>query len=129
MTDNAERKPPYSAQEVADTLGISKSTVIEAAKSRELDSYSASGPAGSSRVPQSTKRCRGKSSVFTANAGAAVSKPRPHPNLGDQFMRRHEAYPSRYTKAGDVEKPTVATITTVGHETMQDGKTKPCINY
>ena len=43
-------------------------------------------------------------------------------------MRRHEAYPSRYTKAGDVEKPTVATITTVGHETMQDGKTKPCIN-
>ena len=42
-------------------------------------------------------------------------------------MRKHEAYPSRYTKAGDIEKPTVATITTVGHETMQDGTTKPCV--
>ena len=37
-------------------------------------------------------------------------------------------YPSRYTKAGDIEKPTLAMITTVGHETMQDGKTKPCVN-
>ena len=43
-------------------------------------------------------------------------------------MRRHEAYPSRYTKAGDVEKPTLATITTVGHEVMQDGKSKPVVD-
>ena len=42
-------------------------------------------------------------------------------------MRKHEAYPSRYTKAGDVVRPTLATITTVGHETMQDGTSKPCI--
>ena len=43
-------------------------------------------------------------------------------------MRKHEAYPSRYIKAGDVARPTLATITTVGHEMMQDGKTKPCVN-
>ena len=42
-------------------------------------------------------------------------------------MRKHEAYPSRYTKAGDVAKPTLATIATVGHELMQDGKSKPCV--
>ena len=39
MTDNTERKPPYSAQEVADTLGVAKSTVIEAAKRNELDAF------------------------------------------------------------------------------------------
>ena len=43
-------------------------------------------------------------------------------------MRKHETFPSRYTKAGDVEMPTVTTITTVGHEQMQDGKTKPCVS-
>ena len=39
MTDNTERKPPYSAQEVADTLGVAKSTVIETAQRGELDAF------------------------------------------------------------------------------------------
>lgn len=43
-------------------------------------------------------------------------------------MRRHEAYPSPFTKAGNIEKPTVVTITSVDHETMQDGKLKPVIS-
>jgi hypothetical protein len=44
-------------------------------------------------------------------------------------MKRHEAYPSRYTKAAEISGPVTATIENVDHDTMQDGTLKPVVHF
>ena len=73
MTDNTERKPPYSAQEVADTLGISKSTVIEAANRGSRNWFRVGAPVALPAAPID-KGSRGNAS-FAAIKGAAGQAP------------------------------------------------------
>jgi hypothetical protein len=44
-------------------------------------------------------------------------------------MKSFEAYPSKYTKAGEISKPITATIESVGHDLMQDGVLKPTVIF
>lgn len=44
-------------------------------------------------------------------------------------MRAFEAYPSKYTKAAEIEEPITATIKSVGHDQMQDGTLKPIVVF
>jgi hypothetical protein len=44
-------------------------------------------------------------------------------------MKRHEAYPSRYTKAAEITGSLTATIEAVEHDQMQDGTLKPIVYF